>query len=199
MPGGAGGRTQVGGGGHVDGAGDPGSESTKQDDSKPSPPAQDPDNPFGTPDIAPRGVEQSNLTLRGLSDALKDAQATKELEEATGWSKERLEQFARKFEKQKVAPGRDGKEVEVKVGEQPAAKPGSDLPTVPTRRTQSDMIRSRGDMPHDTAAGNNEGNRSEPPKELQDRVQGYSKRLGKIQMGNGRRAPAKPASSPARP
>jgi hypothetical protein len=198
MPGGAGGRSQVGGGGHKDGTGDPGTDQTSEDTSKPSPPAQDADNPFGSnPDVAPRGIDQSNLTLRGFSDALKDAlkdpNAAKELEEATHMSKAQLEQFARKYEKPNVAPGREAKDVELNVGEQPAAKPGTNLPNV-TQRTSSTKIAGRGDMPRDTVRGNNEGNRLAPPRELQDRVHGYTRRLGKIQTGSGRAAPAKPAS-----
>jgi hypothetical protein len=193
MPGGGGARSQVGGGGHVDGAGDPGSELTGKDESKPSPPAEDPNNPFGNADVAPRGADQSNLTLRGLSDALKDAQTAKELEDASHMSKSQLEQFARKYEKPNVAPGREGKEVEVKVGEQPAVKPGSNLPSV-TQRTNTAKIASRGNMPQDTARGNNEGNRSEPPPELQARVYGYNTRLGETRMRTSRPAATKPAT-----
>jgi hypothetical protein len=193
MPGGGGNRTPFGGGGHFDGTGDPGTEPGK-DDTKPSPPAEDPNNPFGNADVAPRGADASNLTLRGLSDALKDAQIAKELEDATGKTKEQLEQFARKYEKPNVAPGREGKQVEVKVGEQQAAKPGTNLPSVAVK-SSTEKIRARGDMPQDRTRGNlNEGNRLPPPPELQDRVYGYNSRLGKMKVGSGRPAATKPAN-----
>jgi hypothetical protein len=177
----------------VDGAGDPGTDEPGKDESTPSPPAVDPNNPFGNSDVAPRGADQSNLTLRGLSDALKDAKTAKELEDVTGKTKEFLEQYARKFEKQNIAPGREGKDVEVKVGEQPAAKPGVDLPTVAVK-TSSAQIRNRGQMPQDSVRGNNEGNRLPPPPELAGRVFGYNTRLGKIQPSTRRAAATKPAS-----
>jgi hypothetical protein len=193
MPGGGGTRTQFGGGGNRDGAGDPGSESTAKDESKPSPPAEDPNHPFGTDDVAPRGQNQSNLTIRGLTDALKDAQTAKELEDASRMTKEQLEQFARKFEKPNAAPGREAKDIEVKVGEQAAAKPGSNLPTVAVK-TSTERIRARGDMTRDPTRGNlNEGNRGEPPRELRDRVYGYKIRLNGMRPAS-RSAASKPAT-----
>jgi hypothetical protein len=109
-------------------------------------------------------------------------------------TKEQLAQYARKFEKPKLAPGREANDVEMKVGEQPAAKPGANLPTVAVK-TSTEQIRARGDMPRDPTRGNlNEGNRGEPPRELRDRVSGYKLRLGKMQTRTRRPADSKPAT-----
>src|SRR5262249_44665973 len=152
--------------------------------------AQEPENPPLGDDVAPKGAEQSGLSLRGLSDALKDAATAKELEDATGMTKEQLEQFARKYEKPKVAPGREGKEVEVKVGEQPAAKPRSNLPGAGVRQFNTEMIRQRGGIPQGTAHGNIEGARDVPPREFRDRAAGYNSRLARI------KTPARRAARP---
>ena len=178
----------------MDGAADAGTDQPKKDESKPAPNAQEPDKPFGNDQIAPRGrgsIEPAAPRPVRRPQGCPDGQGARD---ATGKTKEQLEQFARSFEKQKVAPGREAKDVEVKVGEQPAAKPGSNLPTVTSTKTSTDKIRSRGNIPQDAARGNNEGNRSQPPAELRDRVNGYNSRLGRIQMGSGRAAAAKPAS-----
>ena len=136
MPGGSGARSPIGGGGPGNQAGDPGSELPPKDESKTSPPAQDVENPFGDADVAPKGAE---APLGGLADALKDAATAKELEERTGMTKEQIEQFVKDYEKPKVGAGREGKEVEVKVGAQPAAAPASNLPGLGTQKTSTDQ------------------------------------------------------------
>jgi len=109
-------------------------------------------------------------------------------------TKEQLEQFAKKYEKPKVGPGREAKEVEVKVGEQPAAKPGQDMPGAGVQSFTTDKIRQRGGIPQDTARGNVEGGRDTPPPEFRDRVAGYHSRLGRIRRTTPRpAAPQKPA------
>ena len=110
--------------------------------------------------MAPAGAEQSNLQLRGLSDALKDAEMTKELMDRTGYSKEQLGELAKKFEKPKVGPGRDAKDVEVKVGEQAAVGPGANNPGAGVKHFSTDTMHGGRNMTQDTAHGLNEGNAS---------------------------------------
>ena len=156
MPGGSGVRNPQGGGGNQNQAGDPGSDQLAKDESKPSPPAQEPANGFGNDDVAPAGAEQTNLQLGGLADALKDAATAKELEERTGLNKEQLGELAKKYEKPKVGAGRAAKDVEVKVGEQAAVGPGANLPGAgmhalqhgqDPRRSQHDPGYGRGPQP----------------------------------------------------
>lgn len=178
MPGGSGVRNPVGGGGNKDGGGNPGGGEPAKDESQPSPHAQEAGN-FGNDDVAPAGQAQSGLQIRGLSDALKDASQEKELEQKTGLSKERLEQIAKKYEKPNVGAGRDAKDVQVKIGEQPAVGPASNLPGAKLKQFNLDKIRGRGDIGHDTVKGLNEGNAAEPPQEFRDRYSSYKSRLGR--------------------
>src|SRR5439155_21002670 len=98
-----------------------------KDDTKPSPRAQESSDPFGD-NVAPQGQPQSDLVLCNLSDALKDDKSAKDLEDATGLSRERLEQMAKPYEKPKSGPAGPGREIEVKPGERAPAKPGENLP-----------------------------------------------------------------------
>jgi hypothetical protein len=189
MPGGGGARSPQGGGGLRDQAGDPGSDQLPKDESKPSPPAQEPNNPFGNDDVAPAGAEQSNLTLGRLPDALKDAATVKELEERTGMTKEQLEQFAKKYEKPKIGPGREAKDVEVKVGEQAPVAPSANLPGAGVQRFNTEKIRARGGIPQDTARGLNEGNVDQPPQELRERYFSYKSKAGRAAKATPKRRP----------
>jgi hypothetical protein len=176
--GGQGVQNPVIGGGPANAAGNPGGEQPK-DETKPTPPAQEPENQFGNDDVAPKGTPQSGLQLRGLADALKDADTLKELEERTHLSKEQLEQFARQFEKPKVAPGREAQDVEVKVGEQQAVGPGANLPGAGVKRFSTDKIRQDRQITQDQAHGLNEGNRDQPPQELRDLYYGFKSKVGR--------------------
>jgi hypothetical protein len=189
MPGGGNGRNLVGGGGAGNEPTDVPGEMPDKDDSKPAPRAQEPENVPLPDDIAPAGTDQSSLQLRGLSDALKDAATAKELEDATGMSKEQLEQFVKKYEKPTLKAGREGKDVEVKVGEQAAAAPAANNPGAGVRTFTTDKIRQRG-IATDTARGNLEGARDVPPPEFRERVEGYKNRLARIKSPT--RRPAKP-------
>jgi hypothetical protein len=172
--------------------GDPGSGALPKDESKESPRAEEPANPYGNDDVAPAGAEQSSLTLRGLNEALNDPARLKELEERTGVSKERLEQFAKQYEKPKVAPGREAKDVEVKVGEQAPVAPGADLPGAQTKRFNLDAFRGNRGIKQDESRGLNEGNRDEPPPELKERYFNYKSRLGRASRTSSPRQPATP-------
>jgi hypothetical protein len=130
------------------------------------------------------------LTLRGLSAALADAARAQELADATGMTKEQLEQAARAYERPQIGPGREAKEVEVTVGAQPAARPGSNLHGAGVRTFDRDKIRSDRAIPLDAARGNIEGDRDAAPREFRDRVADYKNRLARI--GTTRRPAAGP-------
>jgi hypothetical protein len=145
--------------------------------------------------VAPQGQAQSNLVLKNLADALKDDQAAKELEDRTGIPRERLEQFAKKFEKPKPGPAEPGREIEVKPGDQTPAKPGENLPGFDrTQRMDSKSIRERGTMPQDTVRNMQQGYRFEPPPEWRGRWEGYKSKLARSHVLPTRRAARTPAA-----
>ncbi len=167
------------------------------DDTKPSPPAQENQDPFGD-SVAPQGQPQGELTLRKLADALQDDQSAKELVDRTGVSRERLEQIAKAYEKVKSSPAGPGREIEVKPGDQTPAKPGSNLPGFDRSQRIKSMNRANQDaMPQDFLRGMNEGVRSEPPPEWRDKVQGYKSRIARSKAtGKKRTAQPTPAGAP---
>jgi hypothetical protein len=196
MPGGGGGNSNMGGGalGPQNGNAGNGNDQPAKDETKPSPPAEEPDNRFGNDDLAPPNQPATDLTLRGLHDALKDDATARELEQRLNMTKEQLEQFAKKYEKPKVGPGREAKEVELKVGEQPAVGPAANLPGPGTIKFNTDKIRQEGGIPKDMARENIEGVRSQAPVEWRDKWASYTSKLGRIKETPGRRtAKPKPA------
>jgi len=185
----------MGGGGNDQTPGGP--SGPIKDDSKPSPPAQENQDPFGD-SVAPQGQPQGDLVLGKLADALQDAQSAKLLEERTGMSREKLEQFVKAYEKMKSSPAGPGREIEVKPGEQTPAKPGSNLPGFDrSQRIKSTNRANQDAMPEDTLRGMNEGVRSEPPPEWRDKVQGYKSRIARSKAtGKKRTAQPTPAGTP---
>jgi hypothetical protein len=191
MSGGGGGRANQGGGGAGPESGATGIDPNAKDESKPTPPAAEAKDPFTNDDVAPANQAPTDLSLRGLSDVLKDAAKVKELEDRTGMSKEQIEMLARKYEKPKVGPGREAREVEVKIGEQAPAGPGSNLPVSPSRRINSTTIRNRGGIPVDKDRDNNEGIRNIPPAEWLRRNSEYHSTLAREQEKSSKKT-AKP-------
>jgi hypothetical protein len=138
--------------------------------------------------VAPQGQPQSELFLRNLSDALRDDQTTKDLEERTGMTREQLEQFATKFQKPKSGPAGPGREIEVTPREQTPAKPAANLPGVDRSRSFSTKtMRERGFMAPDNVRDNAEGVRFEPPPELKARWKDYLEVLGKSKVSSSKR------------
>src|SRR5215213_8118926 len=77
--------------------------------------------------VAP-DVPQSELVLQKLEDLLRKNQVTPELEQATGMSREQMEQFVTKFKKApKAAPG-PGREIQAKPGQDRTFRPDRPLP-----------------------------------------------------------------------
>jgi len=147
--------------------------------------------------VAPKGQPQSDLVLRNLSDALKDEKSAKDLEDATGLSRERLEQFAKKYEKPKSGPAGPGREIELKPGERDPAKPGENLPGFDRNLgTDSRTIRERGSMPQDTVRNNMQGAYVDPPPEWRGKWEGYKTKLARSNVMPKRAAQPKAAGGP---
>ena len=113
---------------------------------------------------------------------LKDDKAAKDLEEATGRSREELEQFAKKFEKPPATASRPGEEIEVK------PEPGH-LPKLDPRRKVAGpnadskfsgrATREAGATVQDTLRGDSQAIRSEAPPEIRSRVEAYKSSLSR--------------------
>jgi hypothetical protein len=186
-----------GGGGPASGS--PGTDAKAKDDSQPPPPSKEPDDP-STGTVAPEGTPQSDLVLRKLTDVLKDDQATKDLVDRTGISREQWEQFTTKFRKPKAGPPAPGRDIEVKPKEreQTPAKPAADLPGIDrTRKFSAANIRERGFMPQDNVRDNVESYRAEPPAELRAKWEAFKRTMSRAGGAASRKtARPKPAGTP---
>ena len=80
--------------------------------------------------VAPRNIPQSEFSLRNVQELLKDPEAAKKLQEATGLSPDQIEQFAKKLDKDKVpkAATRPGAGNPGQAGREPARRPQSRAP-----------------------------------------------------------------------
>jgi hypothetical protein len=131
--------------------------------------------------VAPKDQPQSELFLRKLHDVLNDPASAKELEDATGVSRERVEQFAKKFPNMKSAPAGPGREINVKPGEQTPAQPSPDLPGLDkSTRFTNKNVRERGTMPQDETHEHSEGIRFQPPPEWRGKMEDFKNRLAKV-------------------
>ncbi len=117
---------------------------------------------------------------------MNDPSKAKELEDATGVTREQVEQFAKKYEKVASAPAGPGRDINVKPGEQTPAQPSADLPGLkPSTRFNSKNIRNRGTQPQDEIHDHAEGIRFEPPPEWRAKYEGFRNRLAKIVVTKG--------------
>jgi hypothetical protein len=143
--------------------------------------------------VAPAGQPQSELNLRGLHELLKDDKTAKQLEKDTGYSREQLEQFTKRYEKAKSAPAGPGRDIDLKGGEQSDAKPSANLPGLDSStRFSTKNRRERGIAPQDQgsdARGNLEGVRFQPPPEWRGKMEGYKNKLAKLVAPDGSARP----------
>jgi hypothetical protein len=190
QPGGVAGQTPVGGGATQGGA----TEENAKDDTKPSPRAQEPENPSAD-DIAPQtGRSQSDLVLRTVKDLLAKDAVTPDLEKETGMTREQMEQFVKKYEGVKSAPAGPGREIQVKPGQHDASdRPSANLPGIDLNsRYSTKNLKERGTMPHDDVHNMLEGIRFTPPPELRSKFENYKTKLARSRTGTSNRpAPAK--------
>ena len=195
-----GGRAAAGGGGgdyNRNNASNPAAPDT----STPSPKAETPPQ-NGEETIAPQNIPPSDLTLRQVKDLLQDKDAASKLEQATGMSREEMEQFVQKFQKDKAprnAP-RSGQEVDVKPGATTPVGPAADLPGVtPGTKLSTRNQRKRGSIVQDEIQGNLQGTRFVPPAELLPGFEAYSKTLSRSRTLNPTAGPRTGAGSAPMP
>ncbi len=175
---GGGGQSRVGGGA-ASGTGTANPNPPK-DDSKPSPPAQEPENRGGD-SVAPQGQPQSDLFLRRLDDVLKDPASAKDLEERMNMTREQIEQFAAKFKKINSGPAGPGRDIKVKPGEQTPVPPAANLPGIDAKsRFSTKTMSKQGTMAQDDVHGNREDIRFQPPPEFQGKWEEFKTRMSKV-------------------
>ena len=120
--------------------------SRAQDDTKPSPPAQEPED-LGGDNVAPAGQPQSDLnSCAELHEALQDParrQGPRGKNEYDAAS--RSINSCTKYSKVKSAPAGPGREIKVKPGEQTPVPPAADLPglDLKTRFSSKNMTQTR--------------------------------------------------------
>ena len=149
---GGGARSPIGGGGDGPSTGPTSGEPAK-DNTQPSPPSQESQDPSAG-SVRLRAQPATELTLQRLHEALQDDKSARFLEDRTGISHEKFDQFTRQYEKVKSGPAGPGRNIEVKSREQEPAKPAANLPGLgTTQRFGSKNIRERNSLPEDTLRG----------------------------------------------
>jgi hypothetical protein len=189
------GRSATGGGGAEPGA--PGGN-PPPDETKASPRAETP--PLNSEEtVAPQNVPPSEFTLRKVQELLKDPDAAKKLEQETGFTREQMEQFVQKFQKDRMPKGaaRPGEEVQVKPGEHQPAGPSANLPGInPQTRFSTQTLRDRGAVATDQVRDNLEANRLIAPPEFRERVEAYKSTLSRSRVLNPTTTPPAGGNGP---
>ncbi len=180
QPGGGRGGNQTNFGGGPSNDGGPTTPKSANDDTKESPRAAEVQDQ-GADSVAPANQPQSNLNLRTLHEAMQDDAKAKQLEDATGYTREQIEQFARRYEKVKSAPAGPGRNIDLKGADQTDAKPSGSFPGLdPSTRFSTKNRRDRGTAPQDQIRDNLEGIRLEPPPEWRGKFEGYKNKLARV-------------------
>ena len=168
------------------------------DETQPSPTA--PSRPLNAEETpAPGNIPPSDLTLRKVQDLLKDKAASERLAEETGMSREEMEQFVQKFQKDRKpkAPDRPGEEIEVKPGTSPNATPDPKLPGFDRQRDfSSATLRNRGAVTQDLERNNVESIRLIPPAEIRSGYEAYKSTLSRSRTLNPATAPPAGGAGP---
>jgi len=136
----------------------------------------------------------SELTLRKVQELLQNKDAAARLEKETGMSREEMEQFVQKYQKDKMpkAASRPGEEIEAKPGTSRANAPDPTLPGLdPKTKFSTKTLRERGAVVHDQARDNAEGIRFVVPPEIRSGFEAYKSTLSRSRTLNpSRNAPA---------
>jgi hypothetical protein len=182
------GRSATGGGGAE--PGEPGGNPPR-DDTKASPRVDTP--PLNSEEsVAPQNVPPSDLTLRKVQELLRDPDAARKLEQESGYTREQMEQFVQKFQKEKAprAAARPGEEIQVKPGESRPAGPAPNLPGInPQTRFSTQSLRDRGAVATDQVRDNLESTRLLAPAEFRERVEAYKSTLSRSRVLNPTTSP----------
>jgi hypothetical protein len=187
------GRPSGGGGGPTpsETAGNPPSP----DESKPSTPAASRElNADET--VAPKNIPQSEFTLRKVQELLKDKDAASKLEQDTGMSREEMEQFVQKMQRDRVpkSADRQGQEIQVKPGTNSPAASNPTLPGLdPRTNFSTKTLRDRGAVVQDQVRDNAEDVRLIAPREIRSGFEAYKSTLSRSRTLNPTRTAPAPA------
>ena len=164
-----------------------GTDAEKQaDTSTPTARSQEPEQPGESNNLTPQQKADQRV-LKRLREMVKRDEITKDLEEATGLSREEIDQFVRRYE----PPAKDERSrTEDGPGEILTKQSGQDkerrvnLPAnLPGGQVTSRTARNSGMVGEDTQQGNLEGARSRIPSALRARFEAYQKSLSRSAGG----------------
>ncbi len=145
--------------------------------------------------VAPdSGRPQTDLVLRKLKDVLENGKDNdvKQLEEATGMSRQEIEQFVEKFQKPKdTGPSRDPGQIEGKLGEPQRLDPNRKLPD----QIRSPLVSGRGQrgpgsVVQDSLQDQTQGVRTQAPAQIRSRFEAYQSSISRSPAAR----PSKPAA-----
>jgi len=129
--------------------------------------------------VAP-DMPQTDLVLNKLEDLLKRNQVTPELEQATGMSRDEMEQFVKKLKNVPKGPAGPGREIKVKPGAEQKFDPNRTLPELnPNARLGTRTDRTRGSVAQDQIRDNVQGARFEVPSELRSGFEAFKSSLSR--------------------
>ena len=160
-----------------------GKEAEKQaDTSTPTERSQEPDQPGESNNLTPQQKADQRL-LKRLREMVKRDEITKDLEEATGLSREEIDQFVRRYEppaKDERTGSSDGPgEILTKQSGQDKERRVNLPANLPGGQVTSRTARNSGMVGDDTQQGNFEGARSRVPSALRARFEAYQKSLSR--------------------
>ena len=175
-----------------------GGATEKADASQPSPRAVEPENQDRN-DLSPQQKADQRL-LNRLKQMVEKNEITKDIEQATGLSREEIDQFVRRYE----APTEDRRTRELGGPGEIVTGPGGDererrvtLPgETPDGKVLSRTGRGSGMVKEDEMRGNLEGARSRVPSALRSRFEAYQKALSRS-PGGGDSNPSGTSGAPA--
>ncbi|MCY2934097.1 MAG: hypothetical protein NT172_08030 [Planctomycetota bacterium] len=155
----------------------------KPDQSTPSPRALEPDQPEPNDNLSPEQKADQRL-LKRLRDMVDKNEISKDLENATGLSREEINQFVRKFEppaleERKSAEGAGSSEVKSAPGKETETRNVTLPSNLPGGKVTSRTGRGAGMVADDSQQGNLEGARSRIPSGLRSRFEAYQKGLSR--------------------
>ncbi|RUL88166.1 hypothetical protein [Tautonia sociabilis] len=148
-----------------------------KDTTEPTPKPEGPPE-RGVEPPAPGNLEDRDLTIRGIRDALKDDAMARKLEELTGMDREEMAQFVERFSGPPEGAAREGSEVEVVPEEQQSFDPNRSIPDpLQGVRQSQGASRARGPSANDGIGRNRQGGGAPPPPQLLPLLEAYQRRI----------------------
>ncbi len=162
-------------------------EKPEEQPAEPLKPGSPPENPGDLP-IPDVGKPQADLVLRKLKDILNSGQDTKPLEDATGMSRQEIEQFVKKFEAPEREPAGEGRDLQGDQHENKTMTPRKVGDGLRNRVISTQGQRGPGSVSQDDFNNQTQGLRSQVPPELRSGVEAYQNSLSRMKS---------PASTPS--